>query len=67
MPTNGRSIGGLNPGDQLGNQLGDHWTRSGITTRREAMDLDTNKIDDAAIALLSLTLNDDNRVWKGID
>ena len=31
------------------------------------MDLDTDKIDDAAIALLSLTLHDDNRVWKGID
>jgi len=31
------------------------------------MDLDTDKIDDAAIALLSLTLHDGNRVWKGID
>jgi len=31
------------------------------------MDLDTDKIDDAALALLSLTLHDDNRVWKGID
>lgn len=31
------------------------------------MDLDTDKIDDAALALLSLTLHDGNRVWKGID
>ena len=31
------------------------------------MDLDTDKIDDAALALLSLTLHDSNRVWKGID
>ena len=31
------------------------------------MNLDTNKIDDAAIALLSLTLHDGNQVWKGID
>ena len=31
------------------------------------MDLDTDKIDDAALALLILTLHDGNRVWKGID
>lgn len=31
------------------------------------MDLDTDKIDDAALALWSLTLHDGNRVWKGID
>lgn len=30
-------------------------------------DLDTNKLDDAALAILSLTLHDGNRVWKGID
>ena len=30
-------------------------------------DLDTDKLDDAALAVLSLTLHDDNRVWKGID
>lgn len=31
------------------------------------MDLDTEKLDDAALAILSLTLHDGNRVWKGID
>jgi len=31
------------------------------------MDLDMDKIDDAALALLILTLHDENRVWKGID
>ena len=28
-------------------------------------DLDTDKLDDAALAILSLTLHDGNRVWKG--
>ena len=31
------------------------------------MILDTDKIDDAALAILSLTLHDGDRVWKGID
>ena len=31
------------------------------------LDLDTDKLDDAALAILSLTLHDSNRVWKGID
>jgi len=31
------------------------------------MTLDTNKIDDAALAILSLTLHNGDRVWKGID
>ena len=26
-------------------------------------DLDTDKLDDAALAILSLTLHDGNRVW----
>lgn len=30
-------------------------------------DLDTDNLDDAALAILSLTLHDGNRVWKGID
>lgn len=30
-------------------------------------ELDTDKLDDAALAILSLTLHDGNRVWKGID
>ena len=31
------------------------------------MPLDTDKIDDAVLALLALTLHDDNRAWKGFD
>ncbi|MEY8829736.1 DUF6429 family protein [Sedimentitalea sp. XS_ASV28] len=31
------------------------------------MDIDTDKLDAAALAILSLTLHDDARVWKGID
>ena len=31
------------------------------------MTLDTDKIYDAALAILSLTLHDGDRVWKGID
>jgi len=31
------------------------------------MPLDTDKIDDAALALLYLTLHDRYRAWKGFD
>jgi Domain of unknown function (DUF6429) len=31
------------------------------------MALNKDKIDDAALALLYLTLHDDNRAWKGFD
>jgi hypothetical protein len=31
------------------------------------MPLDTDKIDDAALALLYLTLHDADRAWKGFD
>jgi len=31
------------------------------------MNLDEEKIDDAALAILSLTLHNERRVWKGID
>ena len=31
------------------------------------MALDTDKIDDAVLALLCLTLHDDYRAWKGFD
>lgn len=31
------------------------------------MELDTNKIDDAVLALLLLGLHDDCRAWKGFD
>ena len=31
------------------------------------MSLNTDKIDDAVLALLYLTLHDDYRAWKGFD
>jgi hypothetical protein len=31
------------------------------------MELDTDKIDDAALALLLLTLHGEYRAWKGLD
>ena len=31
------------------------------------MAIDTDKIDDAALALLYLTLHDGDRAWKGFD
>ena len=31
------------------------------------MDLDHDKLDATALAILSLTLHDGRRVWKGID
>jgi Domain of unknown function (DUF6429) len=31
------------------------------------MPLNTDKIDDVALALLYLTLHDDDRAWKGFD
>lgn len=31
------------------------------------MDIDTDKIDDAVLALLYLTLHDGDRAWKGFD
>lgn len=31
------------------------------------MALDTDKIDDTALAFLYLTLHDDHRAWKGMD
>ena len=31
------------------------------------MDIDTEKIDEAVLALLYLTLHDGSRVWKGLD
>ncbi len=32
-----------------------------------AMDLDEDKIDEAVLALMSLTLHDGQRAWKGFD
>ncbi|MCP9232994.1 DUF6429 family protein [Mesorhizobium sp. M0833] len=31
------------------------------------MEIDTDKIDDAALALLWLTLHEQRRAWKGLD
>ncbi|NYT61309.1 hypothetical protein H0A66_03085 [Alcaligenaceae bacterium] len=31
------------------------------------MDLDDDKIDEAALALLALTLHDESRAWKQLD
>jgi hypothetical protein len=31
------------------------------------MEIDTDKIDDAVLAMLQLTLHDGNRAWKGHD
>ncbi|MCF6431425.1 DUF6429 family protein [Leisingera sp. MMG026] len=31
------------------------------------LDLNTEKLDDVALAILSLSLHDGNRVWKGLD
>lgn len=31
------------------------------------MEIDKDKIDEAALALLFLTLHDERRVWKGLD
>jgi len=39
-----------------------------LKARPEAiMTLDTDKIDDVALAILSLTLHDGDRVWKSVD
>src|SRR6202022_4472640 len=42
------------------------WTRTGCRGGF-VMPLNTEKIDDAALALLYLTLHDDCRAWKGFD
>ena len=40
----------------------------GITWINEAvMDIDTEKVDEAVLAVLYLTLHDHVRAWKGID
>ena len=43
-------------------------SKSGQTQENEGeMALDTDKIDEAALAILSLTLHYGDQVWKGID
>jgi hypothetical protein len=41
-------------------------SKTGLTGRL-AMPLDTDKIDDTALAMLYLTLHDECRAWKGFD
>jgi hypothetical protein len=36
-------------------------------TKEEELEIDTEKVDDAVLALLQLTLHDGNRAWKGYD
>jgi len=38
-----------------------------MSSRNLPNDLDTNKLAEAALAILSLTLHDGGRVWKGLD
>jgi hypothetical protein len=35
--------------------------------KEEELEIDTEKVDDAVLALLQLTLHDGNRAWKGHD
>jgi Domain of unknown function (DUF6429) len=43
-------------------------SNSAISPRgRSALDIDTDKIDEAVLALLHLTLHDGSRAWKGHD
>ena len=37
------------------------------TRSRVAADIDTDKLAEAALAILSLTLHDTGRVWKSLD
>ena len=39
----------------------------GTSARHRAMELDEDRIDDAVLALMSLTLHDRWRAWKGFD
>ena len=38
-----------------------------MPSRNLPADIDPNKLAEAALAILSLTLHDDGRVWKGLD
>tara|TARA_R100000935_G_scaffold5007_1_gene11606 strand:- start:62 stop:340 length:279 start_codon:yes stop_codon:yes gene_type:complete len=42
-------------------------TAEGLEGETDAMDLDEDKIDEAVLALLYLTLHDGRRAWKGFD
>ena len=35
--------------------------------KTKKIEIDTDKLDKAALAILSLTLHDGYRVWKGLD
>jgi hypothetical protein len=38
-----------------------------MPSNRLAREIDIDKLAEAALAILSLTLHDDGRVWKGLD
>mgnify|MGYP003113409124 FL=1 len=42
-------------------------TLDGLQGDMDDMDLDEDKIDEAVLALLRLTLHDGRRAWKGFD
>lgn len=42
-------------------------TRPTLVASAVVMDIDENKVDEAALALLWLTLHDEHRAWKGFD
>ena len=42
--------------------MAEHDVRSGFSA-----DIDTDELAEAALAILSLTLHDGGRVWKGLD
>ena len=42
-------------------------SKASFQEENHGLKLDTDKIDDSALAILSLTLHDHNRVWKGLD
>ena len=44
-----------------------HETAEGYSGGRGAKEWDQDKIDESVLALLSLTLHDGNRAWKGHD
>ncbi len=42
-------------------------TRPDVVASAVAMGIDENKVDEAVLALLWLTLHDERRAWKGFD
>lgn len=42
-------------------------TNPALVASAVVMDIDENKVDEAVLALLWLTLHDERRAWKGFD